>query len=239
MSEQYGAYSTTDNSTASLLKATTSAAVADSVSYTQTVSFASNVGIATVNIVLTNNGGSTLYNFEYLRGFDPDQGYHNENYYTTNNDYCTDEDGTVWVIASTNNSPTGALSFSEYTAAATSPFFFIAPKSPDYTVISTVQKIGWESYSDFRDVTTTGVNGVNYAGNVLGFYQLGASTYADLGIGLRFKVGELAAGGSVTLTYYMLLDSNAANALTGINNISAVATPTFSPAGEHIPRRRA
>lgn len=223
-SNNYAAYATTDDSTASLLKATTSATVAGSVSYTQTVSFASDAGVATVNIELQNNGTSTLYNFEYLRGFDPDQGYYNNGLsnnttYTTNNYFCTDENGTVWVIASTNSDITGSHTFDEFTAAAKSPFFFIAPKSSDYTVIPLTQAVGWSGYSSFQDVTASS-----------GTYKLGSSAYADQGIGLRFKVGELAAGKSVTLTYYMSLDSNTESALTNINNfISSSGLGEYNP----------
>lgn len=218
----YSGYSTTDESTKDELKAETKATVDDTLSYNQTVSFAKDSGVAGVKLVLKNNSSDTLYNLEYVRGFDPDQGRGSGVNATgnaaTDNYYYRDDDGTVWVIASAynpNTSESVAHTFEDFTKNySTYPFIFMAPASNDYTVTPVYQKVGWNQYSDFNNVTSSSTN-----------YKLGYSTYADEGIGLRFRVPSLAAGESVTLYYNMSLDSDITSALAQLMGGTIAAQP--------------
>lgn len=228
--ENYTGYSTVDQSTANKLQAVTTATVADTLSYSQTVSFAKESGVAGVKLVLTNNSSDTLHNLEYIRAFDPDQGRGDGDKYITNNYFHTDSDGTVWVIASTNSTPEGAVSFDDFTAAAKYPFIYMAPPSKDYTVKPVEQSVGWYRNSyNFKDVTDT-------AHTVSGYtYQLDHSTYADRGIGIRFQVPSLAARASVTLYYNMSLDADIQSALKQLSgNLAAQPESYVAKTGDTV-----
>lgn len=194
--------STVDQSTGTSFKAVTTLTAATNLAYTQKVSVEGESGVARVEIELKNLSTTTLYNVEYIRGFDPDQVTSN-----TNNYYYTDEDGIVWVIASSNSSPKGNVSFETFTTNATYPFIFMAQPSNYYTVTPVSQRVGWSSYSDFIDVTSTSNT-----------RQLNYSNYEDRGIGLRFKVPQLIANQEITLSYYMSLESDIDDALTILMN---------------------
>ncbi|BAL00100.1 putative surface layer protein [Oscillibacter valericigenes Sjm18-20] len=228
--ENYTGYSTVDQSTANKLQAVTTAAVADTLSYSQTVSFATESGVAGVKLVLTNNSSDTLHNLEYIRAFDPDQGRVSGKEYTTNNYFHTDSDGTVWVIASTNSTPDGAVSFHDFTAAAKYPFIYMAPPSKDYTVKPVEQSVGWYRHNyNFKDVTDTAHTVSDYT------YQLDHSTYADRGIGIRFQVPSLAAGASVTLYYNMSLDADIQSALKQLSgNLAAQPESYVAKTGDTV-----
>lgn len=204
-SSNYSGYSTTDQSTTSELKAVTTGTLNSAISYTQTVSFAADAGVAGVQIQLTNTTSSPLYNVEYIRAFDPDQGVA-KGAYDTNNYFYKDSDGTLWAIASTNSTPSGSVSFEDYTAAATYPFFYMVPASNDYTVTPVSQGVGWSSLNSFVNVTEDSTNSMGY--------RIGYSRYDDQGMGIRYNVPKLDAGQSITLVYNMSLDSDIASAIS-------------------------
>ncbi len=204
MSSNFTEVSITDQSTTDLLKVVNNGTAGDVVEYTQTVSISSDSGVASVQFTLKNTSSNTLYNLEWVRGFDPDQTDGNDP--RTNNYYYRDSDDAVWVIASTNSTPVGASDFDAFTSSATYPFIFVAPASDDYTVVPVFQSVGWSGYTDFTDVTASSST-----------YQLGSSTYDDMGIGLRFELGTLGAGEEVSGYYNMSLDSDVETALEDIS----------------------
>ncbi len=192
---------TVDKSSGNTLMAETEALVNNSLEYGQQISFKADEGFATVKLVLKNVTSSTLSGVEYIRGFDPDQGSD----YSTSNYYHIDSDGTVWVVA-TPTSKTGTFTSVEaFASGIKAPFIFAAPKSNDYTVVPVYQGVGWDSRSDFTDVTASS-----------SAFRLNYSAHDDKGIGLKFKCGDIAPGEAVTITYFMSLDTDVSSAFDAI-----------------------
>lgn len=215
-SEKVGAASASgsdysDNSTTAItdgdtISAYTQAKVGDDkqIDYNQTVTFTGNSAVAKVTVELTNEGTNVVEDLQYVRAFDPDH----SGCFTTSNYYNQTEDGTLWAIADINKSNSGEKTLDAYLSEVEAAFMFMVEPDPEnYTAAVTYQSVGWLSAASVKDVTPEPSSSKYY----------GKAYVEDMGIGLRFYVGDLAVGETKTITYYMSLESNVSAALDEMN----------------------
>lgn len=208
---------TVDKSTPELLKATSTGLVNGVVEYTQVVSFKPSDKQFLTEITLKNTSASPLYDLTYVRRFDPDQnpGLYNEvtapGTYLTDNFFIKDEGGIAWTIACINpltSDGKGELcSIDQRTALdkAQNVFCFYAN---DLRAESVYGDIDFRSFDDME----------------VGDKIYGTHIWADQAIGHETKLGTLAAGESVTFSYYSSLDPDIGGAISKAEDVTVVVT---------------
>lgn len=145
----------------------------------------------TVNVILTNTGAVPLNNIYYMRTLDPDNEQTRSGSFTTNNtiDFRNPNVGNKVLVSAVG---TGAYASNAYLGLGTKDcraksFICASGLLPDTS--NTLAQI----YNE-----TTG------AGHL---YALGANSVSDVGVGIVYNIGTLAAGDSTTLTYAYILNA--------------------------------
>lgn len=197
---------TVDNSTSELLKATSTGLVNGAVKYTQVVSFKPSDKQFLTEITLKNTSASPLYDLTYVRRFDPDQNIQTSNY-ITDNFFIKDEAGIAWTIASTAqlSGSDGIIDRQTALDKAQNVFCFYAN---DLRAESVYGDIDFRSFDDME----------------VGDKIYGKHVWADQAIGHETKLGTLAAGESVTFSYYSSLDPDIGGAISKAEDVTVVVT---------------
>lgn len=174
--------STSDTSALGLLSATTTGSANSALGVTQVVTLDPQATYYTTTVTLTNTTSSTMTNVRYMRSFDPDQDLDLNNTFFTRND----------VLANPNVG--GSIAAAE----AVGPVSGVSAVLVSFDASARASNFGF----------------ANYNPNVAAAYAApqdrnGASV--DEAISLTFNVPTLAAGASITRTFYttMNLSSNA------------------------------
>jgi len=183
-------FTTANTSSGTTLQTTSTGGSFGGLAITQTMSFqqsGAGSGIMAYNVVLANTTGSTLTDVAYSTGLDPDQDvYFDGNYATSNvitsrNFLYATGVATAWTIAIENTSA--------YTPTGT----WIADQ-------------GWD-FGDFSDESPYNTTYGTASGSIVG----PGSNYADDTLNMDWNLGDIAAGGSVILTYdYVIAGTPAA-----------------------------
>ncbi|MEG0269854.1 MAG: putative Ig domain-containing protein [Clostridia bacterium] len=188
---------TIDQSTPSLLKATTAGTMNNVLDYVQVITFKPDEKQFKTVVTLTNNSAAPLDNLYYIRRFDPDQGLNGNN---TDNYFLNDEAGGTWCVAST--APLDGTSS------------LLRPLDR-HTAFSKCENVFCFYTDDLRAEPITGeLAFITLDGNYVGNAALdGKHFYDDKAIGLRFNIGTLAPGASTELTYYSNLNPDVEGAV--------------------------
>ncbi|MEG0865054.1 MAG: putative Ig domain-containing protein, partial [Clostridia bacterium] len=188
---------TIDQSTPSLLKATTAGTMNNVLDYVQVITFKPDEKQFKTVVTLTNNSAAPLNNLYYIRRFDPDQGLNGNN---TDNYFLNDEAGGTWCVAST--APLDGTSS------------LLRPLDR-HTAFRKCENVFCFYTDDLRAEPITGeLAFITLDGNYVGNAALdGKHFYDDKAIGLRFNIGTLAPGASTELTYYSNLNPDVEGAV--------------------------
>ena len=140
----------------------------------------------TVNVVLVNTAATAMNNIYYIRTVDPDNEETITGSYTTNNTitYQMDAQSRVLVSATGTTYTNAYLGLGTKDCRAKCCIFDGAGLAPGYSLDAIYNETG------------TGY-----------LYALGSSDVQDVGIGLVYKIGNLAAGDSTELTYAYILNA--------------------------------
>lgn len=201
-------YSVTDKSTETKLMAESVGTAANTLQYTQNVSFGAEDKLFTTTITLKNTSADPVYNTNYIRKFDPDQSLTQAS--VTDNYFFRDVTGGVWVVASSDPldvpSPVSPENHKAALDKVQNPFVF-------YTDDPRAQAISCP-------YGTTTFEEIQMRGTAL----YGNHYNTDTGIGLEFKFPVINPGESVTFTYQSSLDPNFKAVQQAIEDLAVVIT---------------
>ncbi len=155
----------------------------------QTTTLDTNKLYFTVNVVLTNTGAAPLNNIYYLRTVDPDNEQTQTGDFTTSNTitYQLPNPGNKVLVSAVG---TGAFATNAYLGLGTK----------DCRAKCVIYDFGLDPGGNSLDAI--------YNQTVAGYmYNQGTNYVSDVGIGLVYNIGTIAAGDSTSLTYAYILNA--------------------------------